>query len=407
MDDFIEDDDFVQDNKPEGLLNKVVQVIQQSRMPPFGGTSITSAVPTSGAEAMDFAKVAGRQIPNIRGGGVGFAEQGPMGLGLNAAGINKMSPIIPQPETQYGKNLELSADIAPWAAMGLEGGTALAQSVGKGVRSFVGKLKGKGIPELETQIKGKTEDIGKTKGTIEDLKSMGPQKVKAHVDELHSNFVKEFGQRLNTMKGQLNNTHFEKAAYNSAKELGATNVEGSPGNLMSKVASSYKGSPRTYNGKQANAELRVALDQMDPLSKAKFYRKFIDIISDPSSGLSELASAKADYAPIFDIMDKAKMIKPSIVGKVASDRIGPEQLAQVAEAEQTVGMQPGILEQADVQGSRLRGQQGELASFQKGLQDLITSQMGAKKTLGTAGKWAGGTALGTGLAGLIASMFKK
>ena len=80
------------------------------------GISPLGFIPTSGEEALDIAKVAGRQlIPGARETNVGVFEQGPIGGGLNLAGIRKAKGLIPAPSTGYGKGFESSADIAQTA----------------------------------------------------------------------------------------------------------------------------------------------------------------------------------------------------------------------------------------------------------------------------------------------------
>lgn len=213
-----------------GHENFLQKAIKNSRVGPFGGTSITAILPTSGQEAMDAARVAGRQIPMTRGQGVGPAEMGPMGIGLNMAGINEAKPLIPEPETEYGKNLEMSADIAPWAAMGLGGATAAAKGIHKffskgdlpnelatgqefssalgsenqrlnKIQEYIGKRASREVGYAE----GKTsEEISRLKNKGKQLKTQYGDKVRGLAYQGSEDIQSQVGQKFKSAREQYN-----------------------------------------------------------------------------------------------------------------------------------------------------------------------------------------------------------
>lgn len=208
----------------ENILQKA---IHQSRIGQFGGSSITAALPSSGAETMDIPKVLGRQIPMTREMPVSPLTMGPMAVGFNMAGINKMSDVIPAPETEYGKNLESSADIAQLAlpvsglgSLSLSG----AKGIGKGVGGFFKALRGKKIPGLKANIKSATEAIGSASAEEKNLeiaqksiKRLGKKQVGAD--------AKEFGARASKTAKDAVQSEFQDAKLGYRKMIEESNPE--------------------------------------------------------------------------------------------------------------------------------------------------------------------------------------
>jgi hypothetical protein len=171
---------------------------------------------------------------------------------------------------------------------------------------------------------------------------------------------------------------------------------------MMEMADSFKQQRlKAFSPQEAQEMVKRFTSGMDQNSAIKFYKHFGDVLS---RDYPEFAQLKADYAPVFDILDASKKLNKGTFGQVASDKIGPEGLAKAAENEQIVGVEPSLLGETSDQGSRVRGQKGELKQFQETLKEMIAKQSGAKKRVSDLA-WQGGTALGVGGAGL--ALLKK
>ena len=381
-DDFIPDgasqteDDFQPDTpdmqgKIEPHENVLQRVIKNSRIGPIGGTSIAAALPASGQEAMDLAKVAGRTIPgffgvNTRGGSISPATQGPAGIGMNMAGIKEAKPLISEPETPYGKNMEAAADIAPWAAMGMGAATSGA----KGINRLFSK--GSLPQEVET-----------AKGSMQDLVKLGPEKVKGRVSDIFNEFQNHFGKEIEKVNGFLHSGHFEEALRNTADDLGAVDVPGSPGYNVAKLADSFKDKTRLFTAPEIQAQTKELMKSFDHLTKSKFYNHFTQILS---KEFPELSNLKASYAPVYDIANKSKFINSGRLGRAASGKMGPEELGRMAEAEQMLGDEPGVVSKTVEASDALNDKQNQLQKI-----------IGRRNALGSIGKtFARGIPYGAG-----------
>lgn len=339
--------------KTENLLQRV---IKSSRMGPMGGTSIVAALPSSGEEAVDLAKVAGRQIPMTRGQEVGIHTMGPFGVGVNMAGTKKLDPIIPEPTSDYGKTLETEADIAQWIPLG----SSVVGGATSGIKNFFSKGD---LPQKIQQVKG----------SIYDLIKKTPENVKGKVGTLFNEFRKEFGARLSTMKWNLNNSHFEEALQKTADELGTSRIQGTDGATIASLAEQFRnGGYKTYDPTEVQALTGKLLGNMDSLAQAKFYRNFMDVLERQDPAFAQL---KRDYAPVFDIAKNSKRLKSGAIRDVASDKIGPESLADVAESEQMLYPEGGgPVEKASAKGDELRTLTSKLEKIEgrrKGLGKFI------------------------------------
>lgn len=361
----------------ENFLQKAIQQNRQAGMP-FG-----SFTPKDGQEAMDLGRVGIRNLINPTG------DFGMVGLGANMAdkamgGTSEFSAKLKKdkvdealiPQTQYGKNLDFSAKVAPLAMFGLEGATGAA----KGIKNFFS------AGELPQEIEA-------TKAGIQDIIHTGPKKVKARVGQIFDESQANFGERISNIPGgfnaQMTSAHFAEALEGAANEMGATNIPGSQGNRLMQMAGEMRNNPRTFYPDEIQAQTKQILNSFggDTLSKAKFYNHFTGVLS---REVPELASIKSEYAPTYDVARQAKVINKGNLSRVASDRIGPEQLGEMAQAQQMLGDEPNIVEQASASGRKLKQQQNQL-------QKIISRQKAAKiiraGALGAGGFKAGNTLL--------------
>lgn len=373
-DDFIPDDDFVPDNEPENLLQKAIKANRTSSGNPIG---IAGILPTNMAETRDIGRAGFQAL------GAPSGWMGPM-ASASGHGSIKTPESLTKPETEFGKNINMQAAIAPWASLGLEGATAGA----KGIHNFFS------TGDLPQQIEN-------TKGKIKDIVKLGPEKAKKAVSDIFYNFQEEFGRRLNDLQGFLHNGHYADALSRTAEELGATDVVGSPGHRASQMAEAFRGmnegNGRLFTPEEIQAQTKQVLNSLDPLSKAKFYDHFTTILADE---FPEMASLKSEYAPVYDIAKQSKRINSGTLNQVATGNIGPEQLSHMTQAQQMMGDQPNIVEQADSAGRKLNQQENELDK-------IIGRQKTLKGIAKTVGKGALLGAGGGGIYELIHHLFKE
>lgn len=167
-------------SKPE---NPVVSLIKSQR-----GLTPTGFIPTSKQEAMDIPRVLGRQIlPGARGEAVNPLTKGPMGLGLNMAGINETKGFIPAPETGYGQGFENAAD----AAQLVHGVLPVVEGV-----SEISKF---GINPTKESLMNKaqkmtTEILQPSKGELQTYLKQGRQLPAVEQATNYMDEVKDYGQ---------------------------------------------------------------------------------------------------------------------------------------------------------------------------------------------------------------------
>lgn len=307
--------------KSENFLQRA---IKSSRIGPFGGTSITAALPSDREEYIDLANVAGRQIPLTRGQGVGPAEMGPMGVGLNIAGIKEAGQIIPPPNTEYGRNLESSADIAPWVGLGLGGAT-------KGVSNLINKFRS-----------------GPVKKNIEDLIFKGSGKVKSSVDDLFKSYNAKFGEQLDQLKSSMTTDDFSDLVVKSADEIGE--FEPSRNTLLAQLENIIKHSSRDMNPRQVQSAMKTMIRSAgDTRAKAILHKNYLDKIPNFVPGLKELKQA---HAPVYEAAKEAKTLGKGLMRKVASGRIGPEEMAAAKSAQSKLGID--VLSPLEKEGNKLQ-----------------------------------------------------
>lgn len=352
----------------ENTNNFLKRAIDSNRIGSLPLTGL-GMIPSTGSEALDAGKVAIRNTINPLG------DTGPIGFGANLVdqkGTNLINdPSLKSnieegltPETPYGKSLDSGMKIAPWAMLGLEGASAGAKGIGK----FLSKGN---LPE----------EINTTKSSIQDIIKMGPGKVKSRVGDIFNEFQSEFGKRLESINSKMTSDSFSKVLESTANDLGGSDIPGSIGNRVSMMAKEIKGTPRSFDPKEIQIQAKTIMDSLgaNTMAKAKFYNNFTNVLSDE---VPELASLKSQYAPVFDIAKQSKKINSGALRDVASDKIGPEQLGEVTQAQQMMGDNPNIVEQAYAGGAKLRSQQNEL---QKIIGRQKTAKIAGAGALGYAG----------------------
>lgn len=342
--------------KTENLLQKAIRISTK----PFGMTLIPSSmeeVKDIPRIALNFASKEKIPLTETQAPGAFLAEK-----------IGGITNLGTEPKTDYGRNAEKAIEIAPFIGGGI--------SAAKGIKKF---LSSGDLPQKIQQVKG----------SIYDLVKKTPEEVKGKVGTLFNEFRREFGARLSTMRWNLNNSHFAEALQSTADELGTARIAGTDGQKIASLAEQFRnGGFQNYNPTEVQALTGKLLGNMDSLSQAKFYRNFMNVLERQDPAFAQL---KRDYAPVFDIAKNSKRLKSSAIRDVASDKIGPESLADVAESEQMLYPQGGgPVEKASAKGEELR-------TLTSKLDKIFKRQETAKKV----GKYtAGGVATLLGLGGL-------
>ena len=389
-----QDQDSVVDQLHQSLTGKIQKsgnvlqnAINSSRINnlPITGTGM---LPSNLPEIRDIGRAAfNSQVPEGWMGpmatGSSFTDKRPQNIELPDE-INKMMV----PETQYGKNLEVAAKIAPLATLGLEAGT-------QGINKLFNPSQFN--PEIEN-IKG---SIQSKEGELQDLIKFGPEKVKSRVGDIFNEFQKEFGDRLSSIKGGITNNHVADALDNTAEDLGASHIQGSPGNKAKQMAGHFRrlsteNSDRFFSPKEIQAQTKQILNSFggDTLAKAKFYSHFTDVLSNE---LPELSNLKSEYSPVYDIANQSKRITSGSLGRVVSGKAGPQELGEMAQAQQMMNDKPNVVEQASAGNLELQNKNNQLQEL-IGKQSKIASR---GQAFGKAAKEVGKGALFTTGAGAI------
>jgi len=331
----IDDDPYMEVDTIPNTENLLQKAIRQSRMGPFGGTSITAALPASGQEATDLGRVAGRQIPMTRGQGVGPAEMGPIGIGLNLAGINESSPMIQPPQTEYGKNLEMSADIAPWAGLGLGGATSLIKNIPnitkpfrtgpikkdiKSIEDLIFKSKKSEIPIQEELSQLKEQGKMMSESLAEKAKTVAYRGAKAVKEQISRRFEEanaRFGEELNKLSSTMKRSDFTDSILNAVDEIDDLNVQD---RLIKRVndilEGPVRGAPDILSPKEVQSEIKRVMSLVGNNSRIKtiINQKILDILPNTVKGLEKL---KASHAPIYKIAKEAKALGKGALERVA------------------------------------------------------------------------------------------
>lgn len=301
---------------PENFLQRA---IKNSRIVNFGGTSITAALPTSGEEAMDLGKVGIRQIIPESPGMVGFGAQM---VDKRPGGVS-----LPAPETQYGKNMENSANIA----QGLHLGGAMVPAIGKGIKNII-----------------KPFQSAPVKRGIEDLIFQGSNKVKSGVDDLFKSYNAEFGQKLDALESSMTTDDFADIVTKTADEIGE--FEPTRNVLLTHLENIIKNSSRNMSARQVQSAMKSMIRSAgDNRAKAILHKNFLEKIPESVPGLKEL---KASHAPVYEAAKGAKTLGKGLMRKVASGKIGPEELASAKEAQSRLGLD--VLGPIEKEGNKLQ-----------------------------------------------------
>lgn len=401
-DDFVPDaqDDFEPD--PPELQNKTLphenilqRAIKNSRIGPFGGTSITAAVPSSGAEGMDFLKVLGRQIPGMRGGAINPMTQGPVAIGLNQMGFNKADDAIPGPESQYGKNLESSADIGQLAVLGGELGTAGA----KGIHKFFSTA----APQKE--LASLTGQIGEVTNKGLDLAYEAPKDIKAKIGEM-------FDKARNAYKSILENhpADIPKAALKDvvSKTIKGLGLEGrsflDPAERALVHADETFHTTPTMTGEQVDtlkdfrdvknfkSAIFNALDS-NKGAQGEFLKNYGDMLIE--QGFGDVADVNAQYSKAYQNARDAKVFTEGRLGRIAGGgKIAPKRVSSMLDLEEQLGLGTEHTKRAQGIADETAHLKGKAAEKENEIEKLIGRQKFAK---GLAGKFIKGLPYGAGL----------
>src|SRR3990167_1530714 len=297
---------------PETYLQRI---IRQSR---GSGQAFGSFAPSTGQEGLDLAKVIGRQFPGTREQSINPFQQGAIGMGANIAGLEKSSPLIPEPETEFGKNLEFASDIAPYAIGGIK---ALEKSP-KAI---------KGIYELFSQSAQKRK--------LSDVARRGAGEVEQRFRNLWDEFHTKFGEGLNKMKPKVTNQDFADSLRKAANdpELGTKNIPGSGAEYMEKLAKEFESLStsrfdRLYTGRELHKNVKDIQSKLDDVESAIFRKHLLEKLPKEYNALREA------HKPIYDLAKKKKLLSKGKLKSIGLGNVGEEEVSDLRKVEESFGM---------------------------------------------------------------------
>src|SRR3990167_3607042 len=393
-------------------LNSVQQVIRNSRMGPYGGSSITAALPSSGEEAMDFGKVALKQLVPHQPGLVGYGNQ----IAGQIAGVQPKEEItlpsdqFPPPVTEYGKNLDMSGNIAQVAFPLIEG----LEAGGRGIKNFFSKGKlPQEIQAIENKIgsfKNTGEFLGRqvqkatsSKKNLRNLNIKEAQNVAAKgFDKITNTAEGRFAKDLENYKAELANIDPNKisiedlvksiddtleakggvgASYNSPQEIAlkqirdrlvgsAEQVPGSPevSNMWGTDVIQEAVQPSVkFKNLSRPGELKYFQNEVYQATRGRkdlegeFFNNFGRIAK--QKGASGLLSGNDAYSKSYKIYDDVSAIKQSDLKRIAigSPHATEYDISKLAQAESELGT--GVVKGAKVQGQKAIGRQNKLEKY--------------------------------------------
>lgn len=202
----------------------------------------------------------------------------------------------------------------------------------------VSAFKQKSFQRKEKSIK----DLATIKKETEELAVLGEREANEAFEAKHSKFVEAFTEKLGRSKSSMTNENFSDILNASAKEYGAELVPGTPGNIMKSMADSQKrlstkNMVRLYKPDEVQALSKNILNSLpDKKSKSVFYDHFLGSIS---KRVPDLAKAKSDYKPIFDLAEKAEAFKKANIKRMSKPNFSDTLLKEAQETEKQLGVQ--------------------------------------------------------------------
>ena len=352
--------------------NLLQNIIKSQRMGPFGGTSITAAVPTSREELTDLGKVGIRQvIPD---------ESGMVGVGARMAGA-KGDIRLPEPKTPYGKNLENSANIAQIAHLG--------GSAAKGIGSMV---KGTFSPLRKFPIEQRIGNLGKQ---AEEASFAGSEAVKAAVPKKFESARKAYREMIDSVDVSnvtaedlvkvlddtiLNKRISEKNIRRPAEDallamrrkFGSMIKEGTPDtveelrdpmtNQVHRLITE-QGTPKEVPNMSMVEELRNFKNQVfnslrgETDLEAEFLNHYGKMLED--KGLGSISDVGKVYREAYALKRDSRAINRGALKRIATGKAGSSETKKLSDIEKRLGT--SSVSEASKIGSQLGNEQNQLS----------------------------------------------
>ena len=154
----------------------------------------------------------------------------------------------------------------------------------------------------------------------------GAKEIKKQVSGRFRDANQRFGEEFSQLDSSMGDEDMAKIIENAARDIGAQDILGSPGNTLGGKVSRYgpkpqpegviQGIPRIYTKEEVQAITKEILDSLpDDRSKAIFHKFLLEGLKESVPGLKEL---KASHAPIYQVAKDAKFLKESNLNQIAS-----------------------------------------------------------------------------------------
>lgn len=328
----------------ENILQRAIRSSREAGVPPGAFT------PATGEEALDVAKVAGRNLAPT--------DPGLVGVGASFVGGGAPPIEIPAPETQFGKDLEVAGQVAPLAFLGIKGVEGVAKGVGNVFKSFQPGGAFRGVTKLGKQKVALTEATEKTTGFISDqitrLKDIGAKLLKRQGRESRkTGFIEEkaakeaatekfkqandiFGDGIDKIKAKSTRGGVGDVILKAADEIDDVIARENLETLANKIAErGLLGGEEALSARELNSTWRGVLNSIrDVRTKAILNKHFLDSLDDAAPGLKEL---KAAHEPVYKAARLAKSLKRGPVTRVGTGSATEPEVKALLEAEGQVG----------------------------------------------------------------------
>ena len=350
------------ENKIENTENFLQNAITKSVKPFFSASDIPQ-IAFQGAQGVVF-NAPQTAIEHPRQMSPEFENPSPIGRGIQM-GLSGYDPRVSEnpiaerylePKTTGGKIAGTVANIIGGSVLPFGAAASKVPAMTKGLRTGPIKKDLEGIERLISESKNLESGISKEMDVFREYSKIakvnrankaksvaykGAKAVKSQRIARLKEANAEFGERFSKLESKMGDEDLEKVIKNAAKEIGAHEVPGTPGNVMANQALKYgpkkseegiiQGIPRIYNKEEVQAITKKILDNLpDNRSKAIFYKHLLDSLPENVKGLKEL---KAYHSPNYNIYKESKAINKEALQRVASGTIEDEveDLSRIAE----------------------------------------------------------------------------
>lgn len=234
--------------------------------------------------------------------------------------------------------------------------------------------------------------LEKTRGVrqAESISYESKSGLKNRVQQLFDDANDEFGARFSNLESSMTDEDIAQIIENAAREVGAQEIAGSPGNILKNFSSKYgpkitEGeinlNPRIYTKEEVQAITKKILSSLpDSRTKAIFNQNLLNALPETIPGLREL---KASHAPIYNIAKESKEVTKGAIKRIGTGSASELEEARLMDIEGRTGTnfaqrarESRIANESRLNDlkSRLQLEEGNLASREKSLESKLSGQ---------------------------------